>query len=755
MSAYSPAPNKERLGDIVAAYQAAPDLMVLLGWSAEEIAPQGAVALMRRKSARGRFSAASWADKSHGRRWFLLCAQAPGIGAINAGDGFQLLPSGGAAATVAQVPAISPDAAAFVALMTRSLGAGLPSAAQFLVEACSAMVDGELPGVRALTLTATLAAAEESGVIEIVGRADANTLLLQGWVRAPDGIEPRIVDGAGLREFGAIFASFDRSDVGAPAQGFVALVRMSEGGAFRLPPHFFIRSPSRYHRLTLLPNVTQLRDEDVPQHLTAIVGKLRCDAAGQRAFRAAARPRFTGQDTVSSLPLPVRLAIDITSRMPGAGWYVTGWLLDPTGLVSAVSLRGAQGMSERLDASWTRLPRPDVSEGFRNDPLFAGRIGDDMHGFAVFVPSTEDETAVWLELDLGARGCAFMPLAATAVNGLEDRKKLLASVDLHKPSAGEIIERQLGPLFHAAAAMPAREKRFRVMRTASGEARSVVIVPIVDADTRSNVVVAHLANCRMPADARLVFVCSPVAVDAVRRIGRDLDFYGLSADVVLTADPVDACGALETGVAATEAPRLAFLSPRVHAIRNNWLAPLLDRLGDGAVPSVVSPTLLYEDGSVRYAGIDSVSFSDSPPYASAVCGRAGYPRAALPAGEGAATLVAAIECCALTRSAFETVGGFSAGFALDRLKSVDFFLRLSAAGVRTSWVAGIELYALDDLSAATPHWAAVGGLVDGWSFRAQWQARLSSSPHHQTVAPAAPIVAMPSAVRAKLRAAAS
>ena len=176
---------------------------------------------------------------------------------------------------------------------------------------------------------------------------------------------------------------------------------------------------------------------------------------------------------------------------------------------------------------------------------------------------------------------------------------------------------------------------------------------------------------------------------------------------------------------ATACANLVFLSPRVHALDPTWLVTLLAALGDGSAPRAVSPTLLYEDGSVRYAGIDSVEFLAGYPYGAAICARAGYPRDSLPQAQLVPTLSGAIDCCAMTRSAFLAVNGFSRGYALEGFKGTDLFLRLSAAGIAMSWLAGVELYALDDLQANSEHAAQVGCRVDGWSFRAAWQEKLS------------------------------
>lgn len=618
------------------------------------------------------------------------------------------------------------DANAFAAEMLSRLGMATSDAVRFLMDIFPALSSSAPEPARVLVSAALYAAADEVGVVEILGRADGDSLLLQGWIHDPHKIEPRLlIDNGNLNEHGATFGTFQRSDLAAPALGFAALVRLDEHG-LASPRQIYIRSDNRFHRLTVLPNVVHLKDEDVPQHLANLIGNLRVDKAGQKAFSAASRPRFTGHDTVSDLPLPVRLAVDMVARVPGAGWYITGWLLDPSKLVSAVMLRGPGVEGKRLDAMWTRLPREDVSGGFRSNPLFEGRISDDLHGFTVFVADDKSDHKPWIELDMGGRGSAFMPVNVTPVGGMADRKRLLTTVDLYKPSATEIIERQLGPLFHACAATAKEKIAYQALRKAPRSGRTALIVPLTDSSIKSKIVASHLARSTLPADVQLVFVCSPTVSDVTNRLLRDLDFYGLGADVLVAAEPVDSCEAMEIAVDATSCANFAFMSPRVHALDPNWLVTLLAALGEGSAPCAVSPTLLYEDGSVRYAGIDSVEFMASHPYGAAICARAGYPRDSLPRAQLVPTMSGVIDCCAMTRSAFAAVNGFSRGYALEGFKGTDLFLRLRVAGIAMSWLAGVELYALDDLQANSEHAAQVGCRVDGWSFQAAWQKKLSA-----------------------------
>jgi hypothetical protein len=458
-----------------------------------------------------------------------------------------------------------------------------------------------------------------------------------------------------------------------------------------------------------------------------MLSKLRVDGASERALRVAARPRFSGQDTVSNNERPIRMAVDVAARVPGAGWYLTGWLLDPLGLVSAVTLRGQGGQAERLDARWTRIIRQDVSAGFRGDARFEGRIVDDAHGFTVFVPHRADAQRAWLELELAGADCAFMPLSMTTVDGSDGRRSLLQSFDIHKASAVEIVDQHLGPLFHAMGSASPRATAHRVLRTASTVRGTAIVVPLVDAQLRTNIVVAGLARSDASDVGTPVFVCAPSLADKSQQLLAELDFYDLDASVIVAEQAVDFCDALEIGARATNAARLLFLSPRVHGVASDWATRLLAALGDHAEPAVVSPTLLYEDWSIRFAGFDSIRFLEAVPYVDAAATHAGYPRDRARTIAPAPTLAASIDCCAMTRAAFDRVDGFSAGYALAELRGLDLFLRMRAAGVAIQWNPGVELYAIEDAIPADDYASRAGEMIDGWSFRATWKGCLPAA----------------------------
>ncbi|HYM33354.1 MAG TPA: hypothetical protein VEU47_18795 [Candidatus Cybelea sp.] len=739
-------PQQHPIGEIVASHRLAADCVVLLGWGAEPLAHEGAAMLDDRRQDRGRYRAAGWRMDEDGtsRHWFVAALRAPGVGEAADGARLRLHGAGAVRPVLGCLPAFDPTAGAFAGELVRRLGPHSQAATRFLLESFGARASRGIPAVSALIGAVLLAGSEEDGVIEILGPIAGEGLFLQGWMRHPRVAGPRLLlQGERLEEHAAACATFSRADVEAPALGFVALVRPAEGNAPEAPRFVYFRAGNHLLRLGVLSGAMRLPADEAATHLRETLPHLRGDPAAERALLAAARPRFAGQDTVSGLSRPVRMAIDLAAHVKGAGWYVTGWLLDPMNQVAAVSIHGSDRSAERIDRRWTRVVRADVSAGFAADPLFQGRIGHDKHGFTVFVPHDGDDMRAWFELELGGGDLAFMPLAVTAMDGTDERRRLLESFDVHKSSAQEIVERQLGPLFAAAAEAPRERTGHSVLRAGNDTSDAVLIVPIVESSLRTNVIAAGLATCGPGDAASIVFVCSPSAAESARSLQRELDFYGLDASVLMADAPLDACDAFGVGVAATKADKLLLLSPCTRPVTQDWARKLLDALGDGSVPACASPTLLYEDWSVRYAGIDGVRFLDVPPFADATSARAGYPRGWSRAEAPKVTLAASLEACALTRSAFEKAQGFAGAFALTGNAGLDLFLRMRTAGVRMSWVGEVELYGLDDAVDAGEYWRRTGEMVDGWCLRARWQGRVPPAINVVPHASDAPIADVP------------
>jgi hypothetical protein len=730
-AAASPYDADECVGDIVASYRVTEDCLVLLGWSADEMPADGHAALERQPNVHGRFKAASWRC-ADGRRWFAAAIRVPGVGQIGVGQSLLLKGPGAGPPVAAALTAAPADTRAFVGALTSRLAEHLGAVAAFLMQSFSSSASRQQPAVASLLAAVLDVACPDDGVIEIGGNLDADCLLLQGWLKHARGGERLLLLVAdGIEERAAACATFPRGDVDAPAQGFVGLVNTAGGLPAGTLRQIYVEDGDRLRKVKVLADAMRLAPDAAPGQLRSIMPRLQIDKALAPAFQRAIRPRFTGVDTVSALDRPVRLGVDLAALVRGAGWYLTGWLLDPAHEIVTATLRGGDGFAAPLDAQWVRISRPDVNNVFGGNPLFKGLLDHDRHGFAAFVPHAVCHGTAWIDLELKDGRHGFMPLSAQTVETREERLRLIRSVDPYKPSAGEIVERCLGPLLVAARSAPQRTVGQRTLRAAPASGNAALVVPVVESGVRTNVVVATLAARHPGAGIDILFVCSPAVVGQGASLLRQIEFYGLDAGVIVADASIDLPEALSIGADATAAAKLIFLSPGTHPCRDGWAVALVDALGDGTAPAAASPTLLYEDWSVRYAGMDEVRFGDAAPYAEPVSARAGYPRSWVEDRQAMEsvqpTIAGAIDCCAVTRSALHLAKGFQSAAAQPAFDGLDFFLRLRAAGGLVGWVPSVECYALDTGEAAAEPHAQIADLADRWALRHAWGGRLAAT----------------------------
>jgi hypothetical protein len=761
------------VGDVIAAYKLSDDCLLLLGWLDGRVPAEGTAALKDKPGERGRFRTIAWPQPAEGRPstalGFLAAVRVPGIAAVAApGDLLGLQEAQSRRQTIARLPAPVPEADRFVAMIGPEIRDIAAAAAIAFARALAA--DKALRGSPAAsTLLAAIlrAAAPHDGFIEIIGGLPRLGAMVQGWCNAAPGDTPEIlIEAGGLvqeRAAAAAIGRFARDDIAAPACGIVGLV----GGGDIDPSavqniYVLTRVGGEYRRLEVVPNRPLLAPAETPFHLRDMLPKLQASPEVMRTLRRATRPRYAGHDTLTESERPIRVAVDVAVRIDGTGFYLTGWMLDPRRLVSAVLLRSVGGLSVRLDETWTRVPRADVTAGFRQDPVFAASLSEsadgvaDMHGFTVFAPVPEKVNGgiehFYLELEIGADDCAFVPVAVAAGDTQANRRKILTSFDIHKPTAYTTVERHIGPMFHALrhAAQPPigfRERTVAASAAAAAPARrrvdTSIIVPMVEDGRAAKPVLAQFGIDALAPDEELVLVCSATVPDrTLRMIAGHLGFYGIAGRVIVAEEAVDFCTAYDIGVRATVSDNLLFLSPAVFGREFGWIGRLRAEMARLPQPAPLSPTLLFEDFSVKFAGIEGIEEMDGPPYVAPAIRYAGYPISWLERErtEAAPALAGTLECCLMPRALYETVGGFSSGYALGTLKDLDFFLRLRARGVQAVWTPSVVAYALDEGSTGDPdYWVQTGQLVDGWSFRESWRTAFTEA--GRAAAPAAALAA--------------
>ncbi|HET8728739.1 MAG TPA: hypothetical protein VFO41_14625 [Alphaproteobacteria bacterium] len=614
----------------------------------------------------------------------------------------------------------------------------LPAVAGFLAGVLVA-ADRQPPGPDASKLLQQLLrlVSRPAGVIEILGPAEGVGTLLQGWSReSPDRRRPFVVEADDVRCQRAIFAAFDRSDLRDGARGFVGLVETKRPIAASVRRIYFVTSKGWGH-LERLDDARVLEPADTGPHLSHMTTRLDGDPDMLRAFRRLASGRFDGHDTVNALDRPVRIGIDCAVRLPGAGLFLSGWVLDPAGYIEELRVQSTSGYTADVKSHWSRLDRADVNDAFANEPLFAAHLTPDRvrHGFQAFLPGEVSDAAdevFYLEIVLTDDRIRFMPLAPSRGASPATIRRLLANFDANAPEADRIIETHIGPFIHAAAKqrqIASDQVVVSDFAVPGAETDVSVIVPLGANAADFDVNLARFAVDPDFESAEIVTVVpATVGSRVTATIRRLAGFYGLNVKLVLVHDAIDRCEGFDIGAQHARHETIVLLSPSVLPRASGWLSRLRAAFDGLGRSGVVSPTLLYEDDSIRFAGLRNRYDRALGAHLALGSDLAGYPRHWLAGRELTRVFLATVDCCVLSRRTMRDIGGFSPEFVADDLKASDFMLKARTAGVDCHWLPDVELIALDERGAEEgEYWFHNRMMVDGWGFDRKWSLFLANT----------------------------
>lgn len=573
----------------------------------------------------------------------------------------------------------------------------------------------ELPAAAAARLgAALLASARPCGFIEIVAPL-ADATFVQGWSsELPAGRTPLLLADDTLATLALQAATFARSDLDEHAHGFLGL--LDRPGLVRNVRRLFFRGRGGWRSLEMYDRHLVLAQTDVPAYMRDGLGRAAAPAGTLDCLREVAG-RFDGRDTVSTLDRPIRVGIDFTAR--GGGTLVVGWLLDPDHAVRSVTLRQGTGAA-RLDETWTRVTRADVTKAFAGERAFGGLRGDPAHGFVAFAPGLGASEGAYLDLDLGGER-VFYPLPPAAAPLRPSLERLLGLLDPHAPSTAFVIGRQVAPALAAAAGPGPRIVRTVECGRAHAEGPLALVVGLGREGEDVTALVTALAIDR---EARALPIAIAAPAERHDEIGgtirRLAEFYDLSLRLVLAEGVEDECDALDAGIRGCTAGTLVLLSGSAQPRSRGWLGRLHDAFLKEGGGCVVCPTLLFEDDAIRWAG----TWLD----ADRVCERlVGYPLDALSGATRTRVVAGTAQCCIVSRRAYDGVDGFSRGYFTAGQKSVDLCLRLGLAGTPSLWVPEVSVYLTEDARPGlSPIAAQHARQADRLGFERRWSAQLAA-----------------------------
>ncbi len=708
--------GREQVGEVLAAWPVAPGALMLLGWQETVPPAEGTAQLERRRADRGPFRCLTW-PRTAGSHAFLAAVRLPPAtvplpGQLLVLHGTETLP------LLARLPAAFDPAPAFAEAAARLAGTHGGSIARFLCDMFPAAALSRVPEFGEMLATFLSRVCVDDGCIELTGSVPEGCTFLQGWGRPhPDGADADLVlTGERISRHAAQAARFDRPDIVAPATG--TLLVLPPDAAADLPglTELYLLTGQGVWRRRLVERRVLGADESA-SHLRAMLPALRCPPRTADCLRASLKPRFEGRDTLHDRGRPVRAGIDLAVAV-GGGCYLAGWLFDPADIVAAIHLHGGAfpPAGVRLDTTWTRVARMDVTDAFAAEPSLPRPQHHD-HGFAAFAPPASDAgRAAPLHLAATFRDghVAFLPLTTCDGADAAVRSRMLASVDLHKPSGLAIVERQLGPAFRALKALHGTAETV-FMTAPRPDARHAIVVPLLDEPVLPRMVLSQFLTDPLADDETLVLVCGAAwGAAKLDELRRRLAFYGLPASVLWAPAATGVADALAMAAKATRAADFLLLGPATVGASPGWRAALRAGAAAHGPLACACPTLLYEDWSIRWAGSAALQRLDTAPYVAVRQTLAGLPAAAAGVAADESTL-GTLACCLFPRAALALAAG-GAARVTPFGQEAGFFLSLAAAGVACRWVPAARAYAVDDAT-ERPAEPSVGRLVDGWRLR--------------------------------------
>ncbi|MDR3531679.1 MAG: hypothetical protein P4L90_14155 [Rhodopila sp.] len=720
--------DTSQLGEISAAWQITPEALMIIGWRHEKSAADGTVAHQKPGAPKGRFHSVAWPFAAAGANahHFVAALQLPIGACVRAGETLLLTGRGDSAGVLGRLPTRFLDAQAFGVELARLAGGDAILVTRFLTKTFAPAATRGNADIRSLMHAFLERASSPDGCVEIVGAVDDHCVILQGWGAAPGPDCDVIVIGSSIERYTPHLALFSRPDMRGTATGQVVVLPAPAARGLAQVEAVVLLDRRGLRWRPMIADRRLLSEEETVGHLRAVLPGFQCDATTRALLQASLRPRFDGRFTLYDGGHPVRLAVDLAAATTGAGTYLTGWIYDPAAVVAEVHLRGTRGASARLDSSWTRIVREDVTDAFRNDSaLPRAETTQHRHGFAIHADTLDAAThgeSFYLDVSFRDGRCGFVPLTIHAAENPAIRTRLLAGVDLHKPSGMTIIEGHLAPFFLRVAAAGVKPEPAVVSPIPSAWATAIV-VPLVDAMPPRALLSQFLRDPLIRGEG-VVFVYgenwTDTAVESLRTLAA---FYGVSPALLRVAGTVSAAVALTAVVSVAETKRLLLLAPGTVGRSRGWRRALHTALDNSDGMTCVSPTVVYEDESIRFGGTDRMEPLDSAPYVRIRRRLAGMPVSIIGVTEPEATVTASPACCLMPREAIRGHGTPTSITATASAQEAVLALLLRQNGVKSIWTPAAQVYAADaPLTEAHENTARVGQLVDGWCLRARLSA---------------------------------
>jgi GT2 family glycosyltransferase len=713
--------------------------LVLMGTVPEALPDQGAAVFFGGEDSSGEWRSVCWERPGDGLYDFVAVLGVETITQLHAGAIRVTQGDVGAAVELPAIDRVDPDPALLIETIQ---GEKAPAAKvlKFLHGILETPEFGSMAGLTALRASTLEALSAHSGFIEIIARPDCGGMLVQGWsIDLASGFGDLIVQHKAPERFDGVVAVFDRDDLPDNAKGIVAYIKDAVDAEMLHLHRLYFATDDDYFYLDVMPEPVRFEALEATAHLVQTFPVLKAEEPILRAFKRVCRPVFDGVNTVTDIKEPVRLSVDRAFHVPETGIFLSGWLLDPKKLVGVVALKSTGQFCQEIQEIWYRTARPDVIAGYAEDALFAPFVAQQSArcGFLVFIScdvTISADEQIYLELVLDDESCAFAPITFDTRSADTLATEVLGTIDIDDLAFENLVRSHLGPIIGGAfASRRISQAPATIMPFGNSIDDPVVsvILPSIAGSVDLDINLSRLAGDPDFQDAELILVASQSNLQTkAEQLQEWANFYGLNGQLIVIAEEIDYFDALEIGMQHAASSLLAFLADSVLPDTYGWLGRLRQELDSNVYASAISPTLLYEDLSIRYAGLPVEDEASLEP--NGLCQLTGYPLHWLTDRQLCAVHGISEQCVLIRRDAFEQIHGFSREFTGSDVKGIDFSLRLRQAGMTLLWTPSVTLFCLDSGVALEeePYWRRPAQRIDSWRLIEKWQppTRLPKTP---------------------------
>ena len=427
------------------------------------------------------------------------------------------------------------------------------------------------------------------------------------------------------------------------------------------------------------------------------------------------------QPSVIARDVPHALYVETLIRADSTGFYVRGWARDTAPATTRITAVSPEGMRVQLGAHLFRYPRPDLDDFYGSAPDRANDAG--FLGF-FHTPAPSTLSGGWIFEMEGADGSAIeFDAPALIEDHVTARDTVLADM-FHDPRGTDVLlSEHLHPALSTLQQRHLRGAGIRQVRrfgTIPVKPEVSVIVPLYGRIDFVEQQMAQFVHDPAFRETDLIYVLdSPEMADQLLQVAAWLwPLYRVPFRVGIVDRNSGFAAANNMGASLAKGRLLLLLNSDVLPAAPGWLQTLVGFHDRTPRAGVVSPKLLYEDGSLQHAGLffhfDELAQAwNNEHYFKGLHGS--LPAANHPRQVPAVTAA----CMMISAQLYKRMGGLSGTYIQGDYEDSDLCLRLYQEGLGSWYLPTASLYHLEGQSYPSPM-RQLTGRYNQWLHTRRW-----------------------------------